>query len=375
MVNETSISRDSEGYRRGVVFGLTMAEVLLLLIFCILLFLKLISDRLDEKKERLAQEKLRNADLVMKNNELNSSLHVAEEKAEILKERSRVLAAKVAQVPGTVENTEFVQELVEAAIILEEANPKKASEFLFNMKENPNYLSQVQMTEIDEFSELTTKAQYSVSPQEYAVLSNLSAQEKENLLSNAAAISKLSVNEFEEMQTRAELYEQKPMAEKVGGNNWPPIISLSEAQNYSFRIGNATLAPQFTQALRGSIANEILSILKEYDADVIEVIGHTDPQPMRSNRTSNLDKNATDFLNSNKNINLSARDNAGLGYARALSVTKELMKVPELAQYTILPYSGAQMINPNEELSDGFSEFKGEQLRRIEIRVRRKQGN
>ena len=51
------------------------------------------------------------------------------------------------------------------------------------------------------------------------------------------------------------------------------------------------------------------------------------------------------------------------------------MKVPELAQYTILPYSGAQMITPNEEISNGLSEFNGEQLRRIEIRVRRKQGN
>ncbi len=375
MVNETSISRDSESYRRGVVFGLTMAEVLLLLIFCILLFLKLVSDRLDEKKEELAQEKLRNSDLAVKNEELNSNLQMAQKKAKKLEERSRILAAKVAQVPDTLENTEFVQELVEAAVVLEEDDPNKASEFLFNLKENPDYLSQVQMTEIDEFSELTTKAQYSVSPQEYAVLSNLNPQEKENLLSNAEVVSKLSVNEFEEMQTKAELYEQPLDPEKEEGNNWPPIISLSEAQNYSFRVGNATLAPQFTSALRGSIAKEILSILKEYDADVIEVIGHTDPQPMSSNRTSNLDRNASEFLITSKNVNLSARDNAGLGYARALSVTKELMKVPELSNYTILPYSAAQMITPSEELSDGKSNYSSQQLRRIEIRVRRKQGN
>ena len=85
MATPTSISRDSEGYRRGVVFGLTMAEVLLLLIFCILLFLKLISDRLDEKKEELAQEKLRNADLIVKNEELNSNLQIAQEQVEELK--------------------------------------------------------------------------------------------------------------------------------------------------------------------------------------------------------------------------------------------------------------------------------------------------
>ena len=375
MVNETSIARDSEGYRRGVVFGLTMAEVLLLLIFCILLFLKLVSDRLDEKKEELAEEKLRNTDLIAKNEKLNSNLRIAHKRAEELEKRSRILAAKAAQIPDTIENTEFVQELVEAAVVLEEVDPNKASEFLFNLKENPDYLSQVQMTEFDEFAELTTKAQFSVSPQEFAVLSNLNPQEKENLLSNAEAVSKLSVNEFEEMQTKAQLFEVLPEAEKEEGNNWPPIISLSEAQNYSFRVGNATLAPQFTSALQGSIAKQILSILQEYEADVVEVIGHTDPQPMRTNRTSNLDNTASDFLNTNTRVNLSARDNAGLGYARALSVTKELMKVPELAQYTILPYSAAQMITPNEEISKGLSEFSGEQLRRIEIRVRRKQDN
>ena len=375
MVTETSITTDSESYRRGVVFGLTMAEVLLLLIFCILLFLKLVSDRLHEKERELAEEKLINTNLVSENEKLKSDYQEIKTKADILEERSKVLAAKVAQMPDTVENTELVQEIVEATIVLEEVNPEKASEFLYNLKENPDFLSQMQLTTIDEFSELTTKAQYSVSPQEYAVLSNLNPIEKDNLIQNAPIASQLSPNEFQEMQTNAKLYEEAPKPEKEEGNNWPPIISLSEAQNYSFRVGNATLAPQFSSALKGSIAQEILTILQQYEADVIEVIGHTDPQPMRSNRVTNLDKTANDFLYSNRNVNLSAKDNAGLGYARALSVTKELMKVPELSNYTILPYSAAQMIAPNEELSDGSSNYSGQQLRRIEIRVRRKQGN
>ena len=375
MVTETSISQDSESYRRGVVFGLTMAEVLLLLIFCILLFLKLVSDRLNEKERELAEEKVLTTILENENEQLKTDYKKEKIRADILEERSKVLAAKMAQMPDTVENTELVQEIVEATIVLEEVNPEKASEFLSNLKENPDFLSQMQLTTIDEFSELTTKAQYSVSPQEYAVLSNLNPIEKDNLIQNAPAASQLSPNEFLEMQTSAKLYEEAPKPEKEEGNNWPPIISLSEAQNYSFRVGNATLAPQFSSALKGSIAQEILAILQQYEADVIEVIGHTDPQPMRSNRVTNLDKTANDFLYSNSNVSLSAKDNAGLGYARALSVTKELMKVPELSNYTILPYSAAQMITPNEELSDGSSNYSGQQLRRIEIRVRRKQGN
>ena len=160
---------------------------------------------------------------------------------------------------------------------------------------------------------------------------------------------------------------------KDGGNNWPPIISLSEAKDYSFNIGSATLAPRFKDAITGPIAEQILKILQDYDADVIEVIGHTDPQPMRDDRVTNLDNNSVAFLHSQGDISLSAKDNAGLGYARALSVTKELMEVPSLRGYTILPYSAAQMITPNEELQSGSNRFDGKQLRRIEIRVRRKQ--
>ena len=73
-----------------------------------------------------------------------------------------------------------------------------------------------------------------------------------------------------------------------------------------------------------------------------------------------------------KNIILNASDNAGLGYARALSVSNELMKVPSLEGYTILPYSAAQMILPNDEMATGFEAVSSEERRRIEIRVRRK---
>ena len=134
MVTETSITTDSESYRRGVVFGLTMAEVLLLLIFCILLFLKLVSDRLQEKERELAEERVLTTYLISENEQLKSDYQEVKIRADILEERSKVLAAKMAQMPDTVENTELVQEIVEATIVLEEVNPEKASEFLYNLK-------------------------------------------------------------------------------------------------------------------------------------------------------------------------------------------------------------------------------------------------
>ena len=351
MVSSTSISKDSESYRRGVVFGLTMAEVLLLLIFCILLFLKIINDRLNDREKQVKE-------LSTQNSELNEDL--------------AALRSIIAVSPEIAESSEFLTEVVEAAAILEATQSAKASEMLRALQENPKLLQQIQLSTVDEWAELTAEAQYSVTESEYAVLSNLTEEQKQTFFSNAEIASNISPNDLQEILAAA----TKPQTRrepKNEGNNWPPIISLSEAKDYSFNVGSATLAPRFRDAITGSIADQILQILRDYDADVIEVIGHTDPQPMRDDRITNLDDNSVDFLNSTRDISLRAKDNAGLGYARALSVTKELMKVPSLREYTILPYSAAQMITPNEELQSGSDEFDGKQLRRIEIRVRRKQ--
>jgi flagellar motor protein MotB len=155
------------------------------------------------------------------------------------------------------------------------------------------------------------------------------------------------------------------------GNNWPPIISLPEAENYSFKIGSAELTENFKMQLDGDIIEEILNTLSQYDADLIEIIGHTDLQPMSRARVSNLDTAARDFFQSKTNVALRAKDNVGLGYARALSVTKHLRENPKLQNYTILPYSAAQMITPDGTITKEGDDFESSQLRRIEIRVRR----
>ena len=47
-MKKTSIEANATDYRRGVIFGLTMAEVLLLLIFCLLLFVAMLNREIDE---------------------------------------------------------------------------------------------------------------------------------------------------------------------------------------------------------------------------------------------------------------------------------------------------------------------------------------
>ena len=48
MTNETSIAQAGNSYRKGVIFGLTMAEILLLLIFCLLLFIAMLNDTIND---------------------------------------------------------------------------------------------------------------------------------------------------------------------------------------------------------------------------------------------------------------------------------------------------------------------------------------
>ena len=116
MVDKTSISRDAESYRRGVVFGLTMAEVLLLLVFSILLFLQLTSERLAEHEALLREAEVQEARLI---------------------EDLAVLKAALVNQPEGVEYSEFLTKIVEAAAILESKQPEKAEAILQAIQDNP----------------------------------------------------------------------------------------------------------------------------------------------------------------------------------------------------------------------------------------------
>ncbi len=336
MVSDTYINRASESYRRGVIFGLTIAEVLLLLIFCILLLLKFTFDQKNKEIEQLDNN----------NENLTKQIDTFE--------------AWISTIPVTNIKSGLVETVL--STLDEEQRENLLANASLAANNSPSELADMQ-ARADEWEELTTLSRYSVSEEEHAVLNTLDEEQRENLLANASLAANNTPNELADMQARAE----------ISNNKWPPIISLSEARNYSFEVGSATLAPQFKQALKGKIAEQILALLNEFDADIIEVIGHTDQQPMSSTRTTNLDKIPLSFLTSNLDLTLNARDNAGLGYSRALSVIKELKKVSSLQKYTILPYSAAQMITPDEELNTGINDYDRSLLRRIEIRVRRKQ--
>ena len=379
MMDSTSINAEGQGYRRGVIFGLTMAEVLLLLIFCLLLFLKLINDRMEEAEKKRDELKDKNVEL--------------EKSVSDLQEDLTVLESYLATTEPQSNQSDFVQQISQSASLLEVFDPEKTSELTTLLKEDPRALEKIKIATDDQWAELTTKTQFNVSEELYQTLSALNEEQVQNLMSNADIAANTPPSALQDMTSKPatpapdESYRNELAAqvtidelEKLAagrmteeGNNWPPIISLPDAENFSFEVGSAKLTDGFKVQLRSNIADQILETLQQYDADVIEVIGHTDLQRMRQEiRTTNLDAEALRFFTSDSDFTLRAKDNAGLGYARALSVTKQLKNIPELSDYTILPYSGAQLISPDETINLNPDQFDSSQLRRIEIRVRRK---
>ena len=385
-MNETSIAEAGNSYRRGVIFGLTMAEILLLLIFCLLLFMA----TLDEKIEELTK--------------LNETLE--SQNLEYSRENKILLAQNVRY----KENIDALGQDTSVPIEVYEVVTKMDDEELFKFVENSELASTLSP---EDFSEVFEKAE------QWDTVTNQPQNPKVDIITDLAKelkpeqLNKLIENAYVASQTDAEILDaaleefnkpkEKPpepalapidpkirelaesvslddlkllaegkMEEKVeAGNNWPPIISLPEAENYSFKLGSAQLTESFKGQLSNEIVNQILRTLSEYDADLIEVIGHTDLQPMSMARVTNLDKSALEYFETTDKVSLRARDNAGLGYARALSVTKHLLQTPELKDYTILPYSAAQMVTPNHTITTKDDNFDSSQLRRIEIRVRR----
>jgi hypothetical protein len=155
------------------------------------------------------------------------------------------------------------------------------------------------------------------------------------------------------------------------GHKWPPIISLSEAGGYYFKTGSAELSSAFSEALLDSTPGRIAEYIKQFDVDVIEVVGHADEQPIGL-RPSNLDRDLLPVLNGTANIiSLVPADNAGLRLARAVSVVSVLRQSKLLAGLKVLPLSGAQLINIDETLTVSGTPGDIQERRRIEIRLRK----
>ncbi|MBD9652921.1 hypothetical protein IB267_31635 [Ensifer sp. ENS09] len=319
-MSDTAVGAEGRGYNRGLILGFTMAESLLLVVFCLLL----VTAAIISKERDRASEAEKRAVLAER--------EVAEKRAQIERLIPQLVAA------GRVKSLDEWRELVEAKTAIDDLSKQLSSTSTEQM-----------VSELKRILE------------DYRELQSLEASRKQLETDHANA-------ELEVEWLKEQLAALKPTSKP---HEWPPIITLSDAKNNYFRSGSAEVTANFEEKLNSSIAEQIASNLQAYGADIVEVIGHTDEQPL-SRSTSNMDKNAIDVLLSRKDVGaLEPADNAGLGLARAISVANVLRANPSLGGVTVLPLSAAQLILPGDKLTGG-EVGAVETRRRIEIRIRRR---
>jgi flagellar motor protein MotB len=342
------IDRQTSSYRQGLVLGLTMAEIMLLLVFCLLIAVG-VSLTSERAKRNAALLRLNQAETAASTNAATlASLRQSGELSALLDQ-----SAKLAS-PSEIDD--FWRKLVDAKDAV--------------AKMQQQGLSPAMLQDPDLVAKLQQLLKQGVDPAKAArALAFMAA------IDAVAAKRKLGDPTPADIAALVEkgLDAPKPVdeAEAKKGHNWPPIINLSEAGGYYFATGSAELTPNFANELRTVVVDKLLEIADSYDVDVIEVIGHTDERPVNG-RASNLDKTlSTVTTGANSAGALQWADNAGLGLARALSVVEKLSADPRLKNFRILPFSAAQLIGTDGRITHWDGEGDVRERRRIEIRMRK----
>lgn len=338
MPKATSIASDGAAYRRGIVLGLTMAEIMLLLVFCLLIALTAMFSR----------EQQRGRDLAAR---------LSQAEAALTKEQqtSKRLEALLDEFKHAGVIDDNWRKLVEARDIVDKLQKSGV---------DPEQLVQQASKLKDLLPTLTTN----VSGADLAKAWRQIVEAGNRMAT--VGLGEVTISDLSDLLVQGAKTRQA-MRQGRGEHDWPPIINLSEASGYNFAIGRADLSVDFDKKLKTSVVDQVARIVAEYNVDVVEVIGHTDEQAV-NNRVSNLDGKLVPALAGKVPIDgLTPADNAGLGMARAVSVARVLEDDPRLKGVTVLPLSGGQMILPGDKVTNGTSKGDVKERRRIEIRVRR----
>jgi flagellar motor protein MotB len=343
-----AIDRQTASYRQGMVLGLTMAEIMLLLVFCLLIAVgvSLASERAkrDDALNRLKQAEIAAAANDRAVQALRSNIHLAE------------LLNRTAKLTSQSEIDDFWRKLVESNDAVTKIEQQGIP--LATLKE-----------ESDDLARLRQLMSEGIDPDKIARSAALAAVVDSVISANK--LGDLAPREIAALLDKGIAAKPVDDSDRKGAHNWPPIINLSEAGGYYFATGSAELTPNFVTELRTVVVDRLLEIADSFDVDVIEVIGHTDEQPVNG-RASNLDRALSTVTSGGSGAGvLQWADNAGLGLARALSVVERLSSDPRLRNFRILPLSAAQLIGIDGRITrwDGHGDVR--ERRRIEIRMRK----
>ena len=345
-----SIGRQTTSYRQGLVLGLTMAEIMLLLVFSLLIAIG-VSLAAERVKRTGMTERLRTAEAATaKANAVVDQIKRNPRLSEFLARSAKapVSAAKV---------DEFWRTLVESDDIVETMERRGVSRAA--LRENSEYFAKMAQLKKSGFDpERAVDGEALAAAIEEAVPKDIIAGK------TAGEIAALVVK-------GAAVSDPRNEGGPKDGHTWPPIINLSEAEGYFFATRSAELRPDFEAVLRTTVVEKLLEIAAAFQVDVIEVIGHTDERALPGG-LSNLDRELPAAMAGFKSIGaLQPADNAGLGLARALAVVNVLASDPRLRNFRILPLSGAQLIGTDGRLTRWDEQGDVRERRRIEIRMRK----
>ena len=338
------IDRQTASYRQGLVLGLTMAELMLLLVFCLLIAVG-VSLASERTKRDDALNRLKQAETAVAANDrlvqtVNKNVSLAE------------LIQRTAKLTSQGEIDDFWRKLVDSNDVV--AKMERQGVSLATLKE-----------ESDDLARLRQLTREGIDPGKIArsaALDSVIADKK---------LGDMTPQEIAALLDRGLAAKPADDGDRRKGHNWPPIINLSEAAGYYFATGSAELTPNFATELRTVVVDRLLEIADSYDVDVIEVIGHTDEQPVNS-RASNLDRTLSSVTSGGSGAGvLQWADNAGLGLARALSVVERLSADPRLRGFRIQPLSAAQLIGIDGRITRWDGQGDVPERRRIEIRMRK----
>lgn len=333
------IVQQRSSYRQGLVLGLTMAEIMILLVFCLLIAMATFLKR-EESRRVVAEQELQQQ---RRENERERSV-LAELKPDA------ALGEKLQNWSGLSDPQaidKYWRELVDARTVVAEI--EKSGMRVKDFREGLATVAALRANGID-----VDKAIHDA--QIVAAINRTMEKSGQPPVSTQTILDTID----------------RGLTSGPGGHQWPPIIRMSEADGYYFKTRSAELSPAFRDTLLSETPREILDYIKKYDVDVIEVVGHTDERPLQGRQFSNLDRDLPSVLSNTAGVgSLVPADNAGLGLARAVSVVSVLRQSPLLVGYKIIPLSGAQLVNTDETLAIGGSPGDIQQRRRIEIRLRK----
>ena len=302
----------ARGHRRGVVLGFTLAELMLLLLFCLLLVSAGILMRKDEEITALKDELADTRGVPVESIDPSAAIRL-----------NRLFSALFPA--GAPEMTTPEMDALWDELVL----AKNAEQTLADQG-------------VDTSSAGIAQLASQANALKQAGLADASADRLKNLVSGGG-----------------------------GAHDWPPIITL-EDDGYSFARGSAEITDDFAERLTSRVAPDVADLLARYDVDTVEIVGHTDETIIHPTRPSNLDSAAIDaFWGRTAPTGLIPVDNAGLGLARAIAVAAELRASGLLDGARIIPLSAAQLVLPGDLPSQGLDPADDQGRRRIEIRIRR----